>query len=109
MSKKSLSRQMRRQQERNRKAQISAEKRMAPQITDMLKKREERYYEVQVELYFTMFGLALEEMHGFKKKRVIDTWKRVDEYMSMVQDGKETLESLKELLRERAGAECSFN
>ena len=64
--------------------------------------------EVEVELYFTAFGLALEELHGFKRKRITKVWKRTDEIISEISNGEATFDMLKNRLKMRAGIECSF-
>ena len=106
---KSLSRQVRRQQERNLKATKNLEQRLSPQLAQMLKVREQTAHEVEVELYFTIFGLALEELHGYKQQRILNVWRKADEYMGLIQNDKDTLDSLKEMLRSRADVECSFD
>ena len=64
--------------------------------------------EVEVELFFTAFGLALEELHGFKRKRITKVWKRTDEIISEMSNGEATFDMLKNRLKMRAGIECSF-
>ena len=64
--------------------------------------------EVEVELFFTAFGLALEELHGFKRKRITKVWKRTDEIISEISNGEATFDMLKNRLKMRAGVECSF-
>lgn len=64
--------------------------------------------EVEVELFFTAFGLALEELHGFKRQRIAKVWKRTDEIISEIADGEATFDMLKNRLKMRAGIECSF-
>ena len=64
--------------------------------------------EVEVELYFTAFGLALEELHGFKRKRITKVWKRTDEIISEISNGEATFNMLKNRLKQRADIECSF-
>ena len=64
--------------------------------------------EVEVELFFTAFGLALEELHGFKRKRITKVWKRTDEIISEISNGEATFDMLKNRLKMRAGIECSF-
>lgn len=64
--------------------------------------------EVEVELFFTAFGLALEELHGFKRKRITKVWKRTDEIISEIANGEATFDMLKNRLKMRAGIECSF-
>lgn len=64
--------------------------------------------EVEIELYFTAFGLALEELHGFKMERILNVWKKTDEYISKIPAGECTFEDLKNMLYERANIICSF-
>lgn len=64
--------------------------------------------EVEIELYFTAFGLALDELYGFKMERIMKTWKKVDEYISKIPSGECTFEGLKNMLYERANIICSF-
>lgn len=64
--------------------------------------------EVEVELFFTAFGLALEELHGFKQQRITKVWKRTDEIISEISNGEATFDMLKNRLKMRAGIECSF-
>lgn len=64
--------------------------------------------EVEVELFFTAFGLALEELHGFKQQRITKVWKRTDEIISEIANGEATFDMLKNRLKMRAGIECSF-
>lgn len=64
--------------------------------------------EVEVELFFTAFGLALEELHGFKRKRITKVWRRTDEIISEISNGEATFDMLKNRLKMRAGIECSF-
>ena len=64
--------------------------------------------EVEVELYFTAFGLALEELYGFKQQRIAKAWKRTDEIISEISNGEATFNMLKNRLKQRADIECSF-
>ena len=64
--------------------------------------------EVEVELFFTAFGLALEELYGFKQQRITKVWKRTDEIISEISNGEATFDMLKNRLKMRAGIECSF-
>lgn len=64
--------------------------------------------EVEIELYFTAFGLALEELHGFKMERILKVWKKTDEYISKITAGECTFEDLKNMLYEHANIICSF-
>ena len=64
--------------------------------------------EVEVELFFTAFGLALEELYGFKQQRIARAWKRTDEIISEIANGEATFEVLKNRLKMRADIECSF-
>ena len=64
--------------------------------------------EVEVELFFTAVGLALEELYGFKQQRIAKAWKRTDEIISEIADGEATFETLKNRLKMRADIECSF-
>ena len=64
--------------------------------------------EVEVELFFTAFGLALEELYGFKQQRIAKVWKRTDEIIGEIADGEATFEVLKNRLKMRADIECSF-
>ena len=91
---------MNRQQRRAAANRRAAEKRLENKII--------RADEVEVELYFTAFGLALEELYGFKQQRITKVWKRTDEIISEIADGEATFESLKNRLKQRADIECSF-
>ena len=61
-----------------------------------------------MELYFTAFGLALEELHGFKQERITKVWKKADQYIESIIDGDETKETLQQKLLYRANVMCSF-
>ena len=91
---------MNRQQRRAAANRRAAEKRLENKII--------RADEVEVELYFTAFGLALEELYGFKQQRIAKAWKRTDEIISEIANGEATFESLKNRLKMRADIECSF-
>lgn len=91
---------MNRQQRRAAANRRAAEKRLENKII--------RADEVEVELFFTAFGLALEELHGFKQQRIAKVWKRTDEIIGEIADGEATFETLKNRLKMRAGIECSF-
>lgn len=64
--------------------------------------------EVEVELYFTAFGLALEELFDFKQQRIARVWRRADELIGEISVGNETFETLKAKLKKKADIECSF-
>lgn len=91
---------MNRQQRRAAANRRAAEKRLENKII--------RADEVEVELYFTAFGLALEELYGFKQQRIARAWKRTDEIISEIANGEATFEVLKNRLKMRADIECSF-
>ena len=91
---------MNRQQRRAIANRRAAEKRLEDKII--------RADKVEVELYFTAFGLALEELYGFKQQRISKAWKRTDEIIGEIVDDKATFESLKSRLKQRANIECSF-
>lgn len=91
---------MNRQQRRAMANRRAAEKRLENKII--------RADEVEVELFFTAFGLALEELHGFKRQRIAKAWKRTDEIISEISNGEATFDMLKNRLKMRAGIECSF-
>ena len=91
---------MNRQQRRAMASRRAAEKRLENKII--------RADEVEVELYFTAFGLALEELYGFKQQRIAKAWKRTDEIISEISNGEATFDMLKNRLKMRAGIECSF-
>ena len=91
---------MNRQQRRAAANRRAAEKRLENKII--------RADEVEVELYFTAFGLALEELYGFKQQRIAKAWKRTDEIISEISNGEATFDMLKNRLKMRAGIECSF-
>ena len=91
---------MNRQQRRAAANRRAAEKRLENKII--------RAGEVEVELFFTAFGLALEELHGFKQRRIAKVWKRTDEIISEISNGEATFDMLKNRLKMRAGIECSF-
>ena len=91
---------MNRQQRREMSRHRAAEKRLENKII--------RADEVEVELYFTAFGLALEELYGFKQQRIARAWKRTDEIISEIANGEATFEVLKNRLKMRADIECSF-
>ena len=91
---------MNRQQRRAMASRRAAEKRLEDKII--------RADEVEVELYFTAFGLALEELYGFKQQRIARAWKRTDEIISEIANGEATFEVLKNRLKMRADIECSF-
>lgn len=91
---------MNRQQRRAAANRRAAEKRLENKII--------RADEVEVELFFTAFGLALEELYGFKRQRIAKAWKRTDEIISEIADGEATFDMLKNRLKMRAGIECSF-
>lgn len=91
---------MNRQQRRAMANRRAAEKRLENKII--------RADEVEVELFFTAFGLALEELYGFKRQRIAKAWKRTDEIISEIADGEATFDMLKNRLKMRAGIECSF-
>ena len=63
---------------------------------------------IRAELYFTAFGLALEELYGFKQQRIAKAWKRTDEIISEISNGEATFNMLKNRLKQRADIECSF-
>lgn len=92
-----MNRQERRQRERIRKA----EKR----IENKLIKKDE----VEVELYFNVIGLALEEIYGFKAERIRKVWQYSDDLVGKIASGEETLESIKNKLNDKAHIICEFH
>ena len=94
---------MNRQQRRAVAKKRAAEKRIEEKII--------RRDEVEVELYFTAFGLALNELYGWKGNGIMKVWKKADEIVGRISEDGETGESftsLKKQLREKADIECSF-
>lgn len=73
-----------------------------------MKEHDEKFGQVEVELYFTAFGLALEELHGFKQEQITTVWKKADQYIESIIDGDETKETLQQKLMDRANVMCSF-
>lgn len=100
-----MNRQQRRLAERKRKVEAKVESK----IEQQMKKQKYTPKEIEVELYYTVFGLALEELMGFKAGRIRKVWKRADEYMGKIVDDELTFEEAKQLLRDRANIECSFH
>ena len=99
------------EREEERAAMIRQQRRLIAQKRAVEKKIENKIIragEVEVELFFTAFGLALEELHGFKRKRITKVWKRTDEIISEISNGEATFDMLKNRLKMRAGIECSF-
>lgn len=96
---------MNRQQRRALKRRRESEER----IDKLMREAKCNPKEIEVELYYTAFGLALEEVYGYKTERIRKVWKRADEYIGMMVDNDMTLDDMKRLLRERANIECSFN
>ena len=91
---------------------LSKQQKQEDKVKELLKARLKETYkpdDIEVELYFTVFGLALEELYGFKTGRITKVWKRADEYVGMLVDKKKTFEELKQDLRDRANVECSFH
>ena len=80
-----------------------------PEAVDAaMKERDEKFGQVEVELYFTAFGLALEELHGFNQEQITMVWKKADQYIKSIIDGDETKETLQQKLLDRANVMCSF-
>lgn len=96
---------MNRQQRRIQSKIVQTEQRIKQQLYD----RQSRVNEVEVELYFTAMGLAINQLYGWKNGPISRIWERTDQIIGMVADGKETLEGLKEKLRNIADVECSFS
>lgn len=96
-----MNRQQRRLAERQRRANAK--------IEEQMRKAKCNPKEIEVEIYYTAFGLALEELYGFKTERISKVWKRADEYMGMLCDDEMTFEQMKQTLKKRANIECSFH
>ena len=96
---------MNRQQRRIQSKIIQTEQRIKQQLYD----RQSRVNEVEAELYFTAMGLAINQLYGWKGGPISRIWERTDQIIGAVADDKETLESLKEKLRNIADVECSFS
>ncbi len=80
-----------------------------PEAVDAaMKERDEKFGQVEVELYFAAFGLALEELHGFNQEQITMVWKKADQYIKGIIDGDETKETLQQKLLDRANVMCSF-
>ena len=77
-------------------------------VKEAMKEHDEKFGQVEVELYFTAFGLALEELHGFKQERITKVWKKADQDIESIIDGDETKETLQQKLLDRANVMCSF-
>ena len=94
----------------NRQQRRAMEKRrIARKAVDAaMKEHDEKFGQVEVELYFTAFGLALEELHGFKQERITKVWKKADQYIESIINGDETKETLQQKLLDRANVMCSF-
>lgn len=91
---------MNRQQRRIMARQRAVEKKLEDKII--------RADQVEAELYYTVIGLALEELYGFKQQRIARVWKRTDEIIGEIVDGNATFPMLKNRLKMRADIECSF-
>ena len=70
-----------------------------------LRKKED---ELEIELYFTLFGLAMAELYGWKKAGIGKVWKYADDLKGEFVNRNITHEELKQRLREIADIECSF-
>lgn len=94
----------------NRQQRRAMEKRrIARKAVDAaMKERDEKFGQVEVELYFTAFGLALEELHGFNQEQITMVWKKADRYIKGIIDGDETKETLQQKLLDRANVMCGF-
>ena len=80
-----------------------------PEAVDAaMKEHDEKFGQVEVELYFIAFGLALEELHGFNQEQITMVWKKADQYIKSIIDGDETKEMLQQELLDRANVMCSF-
>lgn len=77
-------------------------------VKEAMKEHDEKFGQVEVELYFTAFGLALEELHGFNQEQITMVWKKADQYIKSIIDGDETKETLQQKLLDRANVMCSF-
>lgn len=102
---------MNRQQRRERERMKAAMNRIDRKAYKVLKERQERMGEVEVELYFTGMGLALHELYGFGQQRVARVWQRTDEIITELRDNGgrfESLEEMKKLLKDQIDLECSF-
>ena len=97
---------MNREQRRLRDRERAVEKK----IEDKLKARSDKAGEIQVELYFTAFGLALNDEFGFAGKRIMKAWQRTDRIISAYCDGRwKNFPEMKAELSERCGVECRFH
>lgn len=64
--------------------------------------------DLEIELYFTLFGIAMTELYGWKKTGIAKIWKYADDLKTELVDGKTTIDELKQRLRDKADIECSF-
>ena len=98
-----MNRQQRRLLEREQRLDRKAEQRIM--------KRQERFGHVEVELYFTAMGLALNDLYGWDDGKVREVWQRTDDIITeFKEDGRwngDFLE-MKADLKKRINLECSF-
>ena len=64
--------------------------------------------DLEIELYFTLFGLTMAELYGWKKDGIGKVWKYADDLKTEYVLGNITHEGLKQRLKEIADIECSF-
>lgn len=64
--------------------------------------------DLEIELYFTLFGLAMAELYGWKKEGIRKVWKYADDLKTELVNGNTTIDELKQRLIDIADIECSF-
>ena len=72
------------------------------------RKKRKKEDDLEIELYFTLFGLAMAELYGWKKEGIGKIWKYADDLKTEFALGNVTHEELKKRLKEIADIECSF-
>lgn len=70
-----------------------------------LRKKED---DLEIELYFTLFGIAMAELYGWKKIGIAKIWKYADDLKTELVNGNTTVDELKQRLKDKADIECSF-
>lgn len=98
-----MNRQERRLREREQRLDRKAEQRIM--------KRQEMANHLETELYFTCFGLAVNELHGWEEDKIRELWGRADAIVGEFRDGKygDTLDEFKRYVLERTGIQCRFS
>jgi hypothetical protein len=101
---------MNRQQRRQRDRERAALDRLDKKVIRRLEEKQQRIGECEVELYFTAMGLALNELYGFGQQRVARVWQRTDEIITELNrsDKWNSLEDMKQELKDKIDLECSF-